>query len=58
MSGPFEWQEVSVGTGERTERMKVQGGWLYRTSVLSTTKAIAVALLFVPYNDRYGDPNT
>lgn len=41
------WQKISEGAGERTDRMKVEGGYLYRCTAISTT-GNSVALAYVP----------
>jgi hypothetical protein len=38
-----DWEQVQVNETDSTERLKVAGGWLYRTIAGS-----AVAMVFVP----------
>lgn len=40
------WETVSRGQSEHTDRMAVEGGWLYRTRVQGMGEG--VALCFVP----------
>lgn len=40
---PAQWELITRGDGEHTERLVVPEGWLYRT-----VKAGGVALVFVP----------
>lgn len=44
------WESLIVDLTGLTERLRVDGGWLYRTQVLHGT-APAVAMVFVPIND-------
>lgn len=39
-----DWEDVQTNDTDKTERLRVQGGWLYRTVVQQT----GVALVFVP----------
>lgn len=39
-----DWEALQKDPDSRTERLRVQGGWLYRTIYSST----GVALVFVP----------
>ena len=46
-----EWESITSREGERTSRMKVPGGWLYREmswQMDDDGNAVAVALCFVP----------
>jgi hypothetical protein len=38
-----DWEQVQVNETDSTQRLKVAGGWLYRTVL-----AYAVAMVFVP----------
>lgn len=44
-----DWEEVQTNQNDKTERLRVQNGWLYRTVVGSTTPG--VALVFIPGRD-------
>lgn len=53
MSGANEWETVTEGAHpngwERTERLAVPAGWLYRTTVAHHARnVITLALTFVP----------
>jgi hypothetical protein len=45
-----KWQCIIDRTEDVTERLKVPGGWLYRTQLwqVDTPASITVALAFVP----------
>jgi hypothetical protein len=47
-----DWESLQVNPTERTERLRISGGWLYRTIVEGAESgdagATAVALVFVP----------
>jgi hypothetical protein len=42
------WLLVHETTAQQTERMRVVGGWLYRTTWFSSNGASAVAMVFQP----------
>lgn len=43
------WEIVHhMGSGERTDRLRIDGGWLYRTRTWSKNDGPALALTFVP----------
>jgi hypothetical protein len=48
-----DWEPIAQYEGDSTERLRIEGGWLYRTSLWRVTgdPALAVALVFV------SDPN-
>ena len=39
-----DWEDVQTNEGDKTERLRIKGGWLYRTSIYEQ----GVALVFVP----------
>ena len=39
-----DWEDVQTNAADKTERLKIHGGWLYRT----VFNGAAVALAFVP----------
>jgi hypothetical protein len=41
-----DWEDVQTNDNDRTERLRVQNGWLYRTIVEGN-----VALVFIPGRD-------
>lgn len=46
-----EWETVIVEENSKLDRTQVDGGWLYRTTVLIGTEdacSVSVALCFVP----------
>ena len=48
--GHADWETVaSLGRPDRTERMRVPGGWLYRTVLKSDVDTYSVALSYVPH---------
>lgn len=40
-----DWEDVQTNDADVTERLKVSGGWLYRTM---TVTGSAIAVVFVP----------
>ena len=42
-----DWETLQVNEGDRTERLRVAGGWLYRTVIAGQT-CPGVSLVFVP----------
>jgi hypothetical protein len=40
-----DWEDVQTNANDKTERLKVVGGWLYRSG---TSGGTAVGLCFVP----------
>lgn len=54
-----EWEEVIQSVeGESLERIRIPGGWLYRTIVTDDPHSIAVALAFVNTEDVDWDEST
>lgn len=51
-----QWEPVHKDIADSTERMRVPGGWLYRTSIYgsSETETLSVSLVFVP-SSRWAD---
>jgi len=47
---PSKWEKVDESECEQTDRLKVEGGYLYKTVVwsLNTDNALAVTMVFVP----------
>jgi len=41
-----DWEDVQTNDADVTERLKIRGGWLYRTMTVGENGAIA--LVFVP----------
>jgi hypothetical protein len=42
-----DWESIQVNDTDRTERLRIAGGWLYRV-VMNGTDADTVAVVFVP----------
>lgn len=51
------WEIIHRQPGKTTERMQVQGGFLWKVSEWTDGGNIAVAVTFVPLIDRYADPH-
>ena len=44
-----DWEVVQENVGEsKTERLRVLGGWLFRTTIEREVGPVAVAMVFVP----------
>jgi hypothetical protein len=41
------WEKLTEEAGEKTDRLRVKGGWLYRTRTISTGHSYP-AMAFVP----------
>jgi hypothetical protein len=48
------WERVISHYTNRTERLKVPGGWIYRC-ILSVTRAPVMSLVFVPERNDASD---
>lgn len=54
-----EWEKVTINSGsqtiEKTDRLNIPGGWLYRTTVTTHGYApfVSVATTFVPFISLY-----
>lgn len=46
-----DWEPMQVNEGDKTERLRIAGGWLYRT----ITDQMQVAMVFVPASDAADD---
>jgi len=42
-----QWENVNEDSGAKTARLRVEGGWIYRT-VAFNTRSSAIAMVFVP----------
>lgn len=47
MTGPWEMVHHN-GAVETTDRLRVQGGWLYRTRMWTSSEGTCLALTFAP----------
>ena len=50
-----DWEDVaSPREGDYTERLKIHGGWLYRT-LIEHGKGMCIAMVFVPAPEQEND---
>ena len=51
-----EWEDVCSRDGNYLDRIRVPGGWLYRTTLATYGEnQVAVALAFVPMSEVHED---
>jgi hypothetical protein len=49
-----DWESIQVNDSDKTERLRIDGGWLYRT-IVSDETGIAVALTAMPTTHKDDD---
>ena len=50
--GMMAWETICEDESGNTERLRVPGGWLYRTAIIDSPSAdrrLVISMVFVPY---------